>query len=155
VVLSEFDGTKKVTSLPYTFHVNADDNVPNGQRTSQVRVGLRVPVRTGGSATGVGQFQYMDIGTNLDCRVSSLPEGRFMLVLSVERTYLYELSQAQSKQEAAAADNLGMSGVPVIGRFNSNYDLPIRDGQTIEATSTTDPVSGRVLKIEVTANVVK
>jgi hypothetical protein len=34
-------------------------------------------------------------------------------------------------------------------------DLLIRDGQTVEAMTATDPVSGHVWKVEVTLNVVK
>jgi hypothetical protein len=155
VVVSELEGTKKVASLPYAFYVNSDDTTPNGQRTSQVRVGIRVPIRTGGTASA-SQFQYMDIGTNLDCRVTSQTDGRYLLALSIERSYLYNTSGNEKNPNAAVPYGVPISNEnPIIAHFNSSYDLQIRDGQTIEATSTTDPVSGRVLKIEVTANVVK
>ena len=42
VVLSEFDGEKKISSLPYTFFVNADERSARPQ--TNVRMGLRVPV---------------------------------------------------------------------------------------------------------------
>jgi hypothetical protein len=47
------------------------------------------------------------------------------------------------------------SGNPIVQHFSSGYNLIIRDGQTMEATSTTDPISGRVLQITVSANAVK
>jgi hypothetical protein len=42
VVFSEFDGDKKVSSLPYTFSVNADER--RTRPNSQVRNGVRIPV---------------------------------------------------------------------------------------------------------------
>src|ERR1700722_20461450 len=44
VVVTEFDGAKKISSLPYTFYVNVDDT--GRHATSSVRMGLRVPVGT-------------------------------------------------------------------------------------------------------------
>ena len=44
---------------------------------------------------------------------------------------------------------------PVIQQFRSQLNLLIRDGQTLETTVSTDPISGRVTKVEVTLNVVK
>ena len=45
VVFSEYDGEKKVTSLPYTFTVNADER--RAKPNSQLRIGARVPIATG------------------------------------------------------------------------------------------------------------
>jgi len=154
VVVTELDGTKKVSSLPYTFYVNTDETQSRGQ-TSSIRMGLRVPVATSSTAGGaVGQFQYMDIGTNLDCAAYSAPEGHFKLYLSVERSYL--TAADDKKSPALAGDGVSISsGNPIVQHFSSSYNLIIRDGQTIEATSTTDPVTGRVLQISVTANAMK
>lgn len=154
VVVTELDGTKKISSLPYTFYVNTDDNGRGA--TSSVRVGLRVPVATGGGGSGaaVTQFQYMDIGTNLDCTASSTSDGHFKLYLSVDRSYL--TAADDKKSPALAADGVSISsGNPIVQHFSSSYNLMIRDGQTIEATTTTDPISGRVLQVSVTANAVK
>src|SRR5579859_142098 len=63
VTFTEFDGDKKISSLPYTLLVNADDRGP----AAAVRMGLRVPIES--SSTGSAkQFQYMDVGTNMDGR---------------------------------------------------------------------------------------
>ena len=152
VVVTEMDGTKKISSLPYTFYVNTDDSGRGS--TSSVRVGLRVPVATSSTPGGVGQFQYMDIGTNLDCGAQSTADGRFKLYLSVDRSYL--TGSDDKKTPGLAGDGVSISsGNPIVQHFSSSYNLVIRDGQTIEATSTTDPITGRVLQIAVTANVVK
>jgi hypothetical protein len=153
VVVTELDGSKKISNMPYSFFVNADDN--GGRPMSQVRVGLRVPIVTGtGAGDHPAQMQYMDIGTNIDCSASTSADGRFKLVLSIDRSYL---SSADEKKTATlAGDGVSVSSVnPIIQHFSSSYDLLIHDGQTIEATSTTDPISGRVLQISVTVNTVK
>jgi len=151
VVVTELDGAKKISSLPYSFFVNSDDSGNRG--TSQVRVGLRVPVATGPASNGGPMtFQYMDIGTNIDCMALTAGEGRFKLALSVERSYLTAIEG--NKSLAGEGVNVS-SGNPIVQHFSSSYNLLIRDGQTVEATSTTDPISGRVLQISVTANTVK
>ncbi|HXQ97252.1 MAG TPA: hypothetical protein VN774_02325 [Candidatus Limnocylindrales bacterium] len=153
IVVTELDGAKKISSLPYTFFVNSDDS-----SNSRVRVGLRVPVAVGSSGNGTSgavvntQYQYQDIGTNIDCAAYSSGENRFKLALSVERSFL---SSADGNKALTGENVTVSSGGPIIQHFSSSYNLLIHDGQTIEATSTTDPVSGRVLQISVTANVVK
>jgi hypothetical protein len=155
VVVTEFDGSKKISSLPYTFYVNVDDT--SKHTTSSVRMGLRVPVTTGSSGTGTNapaQFQYMDIGTNLDCSANSTTDSRYKLALSVDRTSLS--APDDKKSSTTAGDGLNISSTnPIIQHFSSSYNLMIHDGQTIEATSTSDPISGHVLQILVTANAVK
>lgn len=156
VLVTELDGAKKISSLPYTFYVNSDDT--GNRNTAQVRVGLRVPVATGTFGTTQEgakmntQFQYMDIGTNIDCTATSTSEGRFRLALSLERTYL---TPADSNKGLTGDGIMVNSGSPIVQHFSSSYSLLIHDGQTIEATTTTDPVSGRVMQISVSAAVVK
>ena len=155
VVVTELDGAKKISSLPYTLNVNADDT--GTRRISQLRVGLRVPVATGSFGTADGakvntQYTYMDIGTNIDCEASATGDGRFKLSLSVERNFLSPVDS--SKMPAGEGVNLSVGG-PIVQRFSSSYDLLIHDGQTIDATSTTDPISGRILQVSVTVAAAK
>ncbi|MEI4861508.1 hypothetical protein Q8G41_28375, partial [Klebsiella pneumoniae] len=44
---------------------------------------------------------------------------------------------------------------PIIRQFKTELTLAMRDGQTIQTTQAADPLSGRVLTITVTMNVVK
>lgn len=48
-----------------------------------------------------------------------------------------------------------MGTQPVIQAFKSDLDLLIRDGQTLQSTLATDPLSGRVTKVEATVNILK
>jgi hypothetical protein len=54
-----------------------------------------------------------------------------------------------------AGGNELSSGQPVIQQFSSELDVLIRDGQTLQTTVATDPVSGRVTKADVTVNIMK
>ena len=144
VVIAEYEGDKKISSLPYTLLVNAEQR--RGDRAS-IRMGLRVPI-----SSGANQFQYQDVGTNIDGWSGKLDDGRFVLHLGVERSSTYRSSAAKT------GENEGSQVVPaqpVIQQFKSDLDVIVRDGQTVQSTVATDPVSGRVTKVEVTANVMK
>ena len=43
----------------------------------------------------------------------------------------------------------------ILRRFSVSLSLPVRDGQAVQNTVATDPVSGRVMKVDVTLSVVK
>src|SRR5713101_1665385 len=61
-VLTEFENGKKVNARSYQMVVHS-----NAGRQS-ARVGSRVPIATGGSGT-ITQFNYQDIGVNIDARL--------------------------------------------------------------------------------------
>ncbi|HEV2103073.1 MAG TPA: hypothetical protein VGR58_09875 [Candidatus Acidoferrum sp.] len=44
---------------------------------------------------------------------------------------------------------------PVIRQFKTELAVTMKDGQTVQSTLATDPLSGKVLAINVTMNVVK
>jgi hypothetical protein len=151
VVFSEYEGEKKISNLPYTLLVNADDKGPQ----ASVRMGLKVPVVTSGSLSpgASRQFTYMDVGTNMDGRADRADGGRFLLKLNIEKSSLY--SPVEVQKSASAEGNEMLTGQPVVQTFRSQVNLLIRDGQTIQSTIATDPISGHVLKVDITLNVVK
>src|SRR5271156_781340 len=62
IVLAEYDGTKKISSMPYSIPL-----VLRGTAlTSSVRMGVRVPVNTTTSKAGESSLTYVDVGTNID-----------------------------------------------------------------------------------------
>ena len=148
VVFTEYEGEKKISSLPYTLLVNADDKGPQ----ASIRMGLRVPIETSSSGTA-HEFQFQDIGTNLDGRADRTEDGRFNLRLNVEKSSLY--SPGATEKPASVGGNQILPGQPVLQTFRSQVNLLIRDGQTIQSTIATDPVTGHVLKVDVTVNVIK
>ena len=56
---------------------------------------------------------------------------------------------------SALAFRVVLSSQPIIRQFKLYSDLLMRDGQTLQGGTATDPISGRVLKIDLTVNVVK
>jgi Bacterial type II and III secretion system protein len=154
VLFTEFDGEKKISSLPYTLPVNAETPL-RGQKAA-LRMGLRVPIMTGASTTGSGgpsQIQYLDVGTNLDGWASKSEDGRFNLHLNLERSSTYSSGTGQKTSPVGVYEVTSLQ--PVIQTFRAEVDLLIRDGQTMQSTVATDPISGRVTKVDVTVNVIK
>jgi hypothetical protein len=135
VVFTEFDGDKKVSSLPYTLSVNADER--RGRPNSQLRDGARVPV-----SADKDKLTYLDIGTNIDCSALLQDDGRFKLQMTVERS-------------AITSDAPGANNAPVIHQFRAESNPVLKDGQTIESIVATDPLNGHVYHVSVTLNVLK
>lgn len=172
VVISEQEGEKKVANLPYTYFLRAGDASPVSPWT-KLRMGSRVPVATGsyqmgpaGAAPSGGaivnplvntQFQYLDVGTNIDSRALASDDGRFDITLNLERSWVDgDVPISGGKQTSTSSDsNSGQFREPVIRQFKTELTMPMKDGQTIQSTQATDPLSGRVLTITVTMNVVK
>ena len=112
-------------------------------------MGDRVPVATGKDGGGL-QFQYIDVGTNIDCRASALSDGRFRLSMNLERSWVQGGTTFTNSKDTTAVENQ-----PIIRQFRSDSSVILRDGQTIETNFSTDPLSGRVIKLEITMNVLK
>jgi hypothetical protein len=153
VVFTEYEGDKKTKSLPYTVYVNAPDAPELKSQWVKMRVGSRVPVYTGGST---GNMTYLDVGTNIDARAAHTPEGHFLLYLNLERSWAegYTLVPVQRPPEQMDP-HAGSFQEPIIRNFRSELDLKLREGQVMESTMATDPISGKVMKVEVSLSVVK
>jgi hypothetical protein len=142
IVYARYQGEKKVSSVPYTLSVNADE------RSARLRMGVQVPITTQGK-DGVST-QYRDVGNNIDCSARTVEGDRFRLECTFEQSSLYS-----SEGERRAGGDGAQLVSPMIRNFRSEANLTLRDGQTVQHTAATDPVSGEVIKIDVTLNVVK
>lgn len=154
IVFTEYDGDKKTKSLPYTVYINAPDAPELKSQWVKLRVGNRVPVYTGGSQ---GNMTYLDVGTSIDARAAHTPEGHFLLYLSLERSWPegHTLIPVQKAAEQQSDSNGGSFQEPIIRNFRSELDLKLREGQTLETIMATDPISGKVMKVEVSLSAVK
>jgi len=166
VTITEHEGDKKVANLPYTFFVRAGEAGGPSSPWTKLRMGSRIPVVTAslhddsGRATGSAvnlQYQYLDVGSQIDARAIDVGEGRFDLTLNLERSWVAAYVPLQNEgQPAPMAEPNGLwSRQPNIRQFKTELSLTMRDGQTVQSAQATDPVSGRVLTITVTMNVVK
>jgi hypothetical protein len=154
VVVSEYDGTNKVSSMPYAIPVA---EIPGESRTSgSMRVGIRVPVNAT-TKSGESAVQYMDIGTNLDVRVKRADADRYAVELTLERAWLYVRESKDGKAEGRpwAPGDPAPSGAPLNHQFRANVTFLLRDGKASETTVATDPDTGHVVKVDVLLTVLK
>ena len=145
VVLSRYDGERKLASMPYTLLVNAGDR----DNRVTLRMGVALPV-TGVDANGP-TITVHDIGTNMDCTASPTDDGRFRIGLAVNHSSVYETDQ---KHLQATIPRPGDS-TQVVRSFTSSFSLLLRDHETGQSIAATDPVTGEVMRIDVTLTVMK
>ncbi|HEY1472413.1 MAG TPA: hypothetical protein VGF61_25475 [Candidatus Acidoferrum sp.] len=152
VTIVEMDGGKKVVNLPYTYYLRAGEANPVSPWT-KLRLGSRIPVYVGKDSG----MQYIDVGTNIDSRATTPEPGRFDLSLNLERSWVEgDVLVPMEKPAAQATDaNVGPFREPIIRQFKTELNLSMRDGQTTQSTLAADPLSGKVVSITVTINVVK
>jgi hypothetical protein len=143
LVLSRFQGEKKLSSVPYVLSVIANDN----QGGASVRMGVKIPVASGAS------YNYQDVGTNIDCRASTVADNIYKISVTLNDSSIYYPDRQRS--ESAGAIPPAGSAPPALRSFTSNFSIHLRDGQTAQYTTATDQVSGEVLKIDATINVQK
>jgi hypothetical protein len=127
--VNELQDGKKINSRQYSMDLNAHD-------ANELKIGTRVPVEAGHE-----QFQYMDIGTNIWCRIGERPEG---IPLSVRA----EISNFATPEG-------GGSSRPIIRQFRINASTLAQLGKPIVVGSVDDPASKRQFQLEVTVTKLK
>ena len=142
IVLSRLRAEKKIASLPYTLTVTANERGP-----SNLRMGIEVPIINRNQGVS-----YRSVGTNIDCFASTSPGDFYKLNITVEDSSIH-------LDPAKTGDNATSAGVaqdfPAFRTFKSSFTLLLRDGQSGQYTSAVDPISGEVMKIDVTLGVMK
>ena len=142
VVFTEFDGEKKLSSLPYALFLKAEES-PTRKFVGTVRMGVRVPIGTSGKESGI---TYLDVGSNLDCQVQPADDGKYLVDLTVERSSIYPNSASTDQHSADQRP----SEHPLIRTFRASLAVMLRDAQTTQTTVATDPLNGHVVKVDVT-----
>ncbi len=143
VVLSRYEGDRRVSSLPYTMLATADSSAVSVRTGSQVAVAQG---SVGADGKSTPNWQYINVGTNIDCNVK--PEGsRFNVHINVN-----DSSYIDRQPGAARATTLD---VPTLRNFSYGNSIILKDGETKQFVAASDKVSGDVVKIDVTLNVEK
>src|SRR5487761_634684 len=93
LLLTEYDGQKKISSLPYTIYAESSPQQHRAQ-TGKLRMGVRVPVPVASS-----HFQDLEVGTDIDCNAWTLGEGAYDVRISVNRSSIYTPSQGENEGE--------------------------------------------------------
>ena len=144
VVLSRFSGEKKTLSLPFVLMVVAGD-----QSSTTVNMQSEVPVPTSTMSEGktTMSYSYRPVGTSISMSAKALDGGIFNLSMTLSD------SQVLLTEAGAASDSV--KGLARFQSFSTAPRLLLRDGQTIQYAAATDKMSGDVVKVDVTLNVVK
>jgi hypothetical protein len=162
VVISRNQGDKKISSLPYSLSVTGGGGVDRDPGTgprfigrANLRMGAKVPVASTSytpiAAGGAGvnplvSYQYQDVGTNIDCQVWSVEDGRFRVEITIEDSSVYP-----DEKEIPGT----VKGNPSFRSFRGSDSMLLRDGATAQFTTATDKVSGETVRVDVTLTVVK
>jgi len=147
VTFTEFEGEKKVKSLPYTMVVVADGRPPK----SVLKMGSRVPVYTGKE----NGMQYLDVGSSIACQANRTKDNKFDVRLDLDRSWVEGDVAVPVDRGTSSGSSSGQFPEPIVRQFRSELSLTLRDGQTVESMFATDPLSGNVLKVEVSLSIVK
>jgi hypothetical protein len=146
VTISQYQGDKKISSVPYVLSVNSNDRA-----MSSLRMGARLPVptisvpTTPDGARPAVPFSYESIGTKIDCSARTLEDGRFRLTISIEDSAIYPATGARP----ASGPDLPQG----FRTFTLSNTAVLKDGQTTQFTTVTDKISGDLVKVDVTLNV--
>jgi hypothetical protein len=146
IVFTEYDGEKKISSMPYAFTVISDEKV-GGNYSTSLRTGIRVPIELESKDQ---KTTYLDIGTNIDCGIRTEDDGRFHVYLIFDRSALHPNKSSEGERLVASP-----GGQPVIRQFRTSENLMLKDGQSSENLLSTDPLTGHTLRVTVTINVQK
>jgi hypothetical protein len=152
IVISRYQGEKKVSSMPYNLSINARADDAPGPSHASLRMGVKVPVvmmamaNVPKDAPQGGPIQYQDVGTNIDCDATLLADGRFKVQITVDDTSVFP-----DDQPTTAATK----GSPSFRSFRASDAMILKDGQTSQFTTATDKVSSETVRVDVTLTVVK
>jgi hypothetical protein len=158
VVISRFESDKKVGSLPFVLMIvpspapaPTDDprSIRDGEQTTlQMGSDYPMPSTTVTDGKSVSSFTYRSIGTNISASGRMLDDNRFNVSIGVQDSQV--MSETVSSGSASRGESL-----PKLQNFRSNNRLILRDGQTVQYTAAADKMSGEIVKVDVTLNVIK
>lgn len=153
LTLTRFMGEKKISSVPYVLGV-----LTNAQKTS-LRMGVQVPVmqtvfgaKDAGGVASIPQssYSYRDVGTNIDCLAQDVGNGLFNLVITVDDSTIHLDRSPDSAEEKKM-----LRDIPAFRSFRASFAMVLRDGQTMQYASASDPISGEVMRVDVALSLAK
>jgi hypothetical protein len=143
IVITEFDGTKEISRLPYSLNL-LGTHLQN-RKEAHLRFGVRVPISTGNGYT------YQDVGTNIDATALQRDDGTYRVDLTVDRS---SVTMPMNGADWKPGDT-NPSTQPLIRSFRDDFTVVATPDHPVQGTSAVDPVTGHVVKVEVTLSVEK
>ncbi len=148
-VLSEFEGEKKIAALPYTFLMNTEKE--KGLGSPHYSNFIRTGVRLSTTPDKDGKMQYIDIGSNVDCALTSDDVGHYLMRFSFERAALAPPARNDNKADPALNYAAGL----MLPTFRSSALVPLKEGQPTEVMTAADPLNGHLYRLTVTVTTQK
>ena len=134
VVVSTYDGDRKVSSMPYTMLATANGSEVIFTSSSNI------PIQNGAS----GATTYTNLGTTLRCTVTT-EAGSFKVSVNFDdKSIMASRASAAVTGATRAPDSVTFHSV------NYNSAISMKDGETKELISAPDKVTGEIVKIDVT-----
>jgi len=139
VVLSKYEGDKKLSSLPYTLVL-----VPG--RSGSIRTGAEVPVPTTSITASADKpattaYTLQQIGTQIDATVNTTSDGKYNLKLTVTDRF------------TGPAEPQRVPNVPSFKNVVIASEAILANAETVQFTAAPTPTSNEVFKIDVTLTV--
>ena len=123
--VNELDDGKKINTRQYSMNLNAGD-------ANSIKIGARVPVEAKN-----GEFQYLDIGTNIWSRLK-------------ERANTLTLEVRAEISNIGASEQQSQSPRPVVRQVQINASTVVLPGKPMALGVVDDPSSKRQFQLEVT-----
>jgi len=124
--VNEIEDGRKINTRQYSVNINSDD-------ANTVKIGTRVPVES-----KEGQFQYIDVGTNIWSRLKEHPNGLLLEVRS-------EISNFALPDQATRTNSM-----PLLRQVQINASTLAVLGKPMVLGVVDDPNSKRQFQLEVT-----
>lgn len=134
-VVKEVEAGKVLNTRAYSMTVEANAT----GAASSIRTGTKVPY-----SSGANQWNYADVGVNIDCR--SVRQAQRDLSLSVS-------AEISSVQTETGASETSMRPIIRQNRWSSSVIVPLSRPTVL--FSSDDPASKRQMQLELTANLVR
>lgn len=134
VVVSTYEGDRKVSSMPYTLLATA-----NGGGVTFL-AGTNVPLQGGD-----GKLSYTNIGTTITCTVTT-EAGNFRLAINFDEK---SVMAAKTPVTPAGPAPKPLES-PTFHDVNYVGTVALKEGETKQLVSAPDKVSGEIIKIDVT-----
>jgi hypothetical protein len=138
IVLSRYQGEKRIATQPYTMLVTVDG------RPTNLAIGAEVPVPTGLDQTAFS-YQMQRVGTDLQAAVVP-SENAFQLTLTVtDRSHFINPKPEPGREK--------IGSIPTFRSLTTSSRAILANGETAQVISALDPASNETFRIDVTLTV--
>jgi hypothetical protein len=128
--VNEMEDGKKINTRQYSMNLDADDS-------NEINIGTRVPI-----VGKEGQFEYLDVGTKIWCRLAERANGMQISVRAEISNFAMPDQQAQQSR-------------PVLRQLSIRASTVAQLGKPMVVGSVDDPNSKRQFQLEVTVTKLK